>query len=115
MLAKLQKYQVRLVKSQTIEYKRYLYIQINFSDKMKGIFGERGVGRTTLLFQYLRELESKQRKALYISLDYPFLSDSVDLIEIVEEFVESGGEYLLLDEIHRYENFSIYTQTHFCS
>jgi len=38
-------------------------------------------------------------------MDYPFLV-GVDLIEIVEEFVESGGEYLLLDEIHRYNDFS---------
>ena len=43
-------------------------------------------------------------------MDYPFLS-GVDLIEIVEEFVESGGEYLLLDEVHRYNDFSSYLKT----
>jgi len=110
MLAKLKKYQERLEKSQTIVYKRYLYSKIDFSDKMIAIFGARGVGKTTLLFQYLKELQSKKRNALYISLDYPFLS-GVDLIEIVEEFVESGGEYLLLDEIHRYEDFSTYLKS----
>ncbi len=110
MLAKLKKYQERLEKSQTIEYKRYLFSEIDFSDKMIAIFGARGVGKTTILFQYLRELQSKNRQALYISLDYPFLS-GVDLIEIVEEYVESGGEYLLLDEIHRYEDFSSYLKS----
>jgi len=110
MLDKLKKYQDRLKKSQTIDYKRYIFKEIDFSDKMIAIFGARGVGKTTLLFQYLKELQSKNKQALYISLDYPFLS-GVDLIEIVEEFVESGGEYLLLDEIHRYEDFSAYLKS----
>ena len=110
MLAKLQKYQERLEKSQTIKYKRYLYHKIDFSDKMIAIFGARGVGKTTLLFQYLKELQTKKKRARYISLDYPFLS-GVDLIEIVEEFIEDGGEYLLLDEIHRYEDFSAYLKS----
>lgn len=110
MLEKLKKYQDRLQKSQTIVYKRYLFKEIDFSDKMIAIFGARGVGKTTLLFQYLRELESENKQVLYISLDYPFLS-GVDLIGIVEAFVESGGEYLLLDEIHRYEDFSAYLKS----
>ena len=110
MLAKLKKYQERLEKSQTITYKRYLFKKIDFSDKMIAIFGARGVGKTTLLFQYLKELQSKNKNVLYISLDYPFLS-GVDLIEIVEEFVEGRGEYLLLDEIHRYEDFSTYLKS----
>ncbi|MDF1879421.1 ATP-binding protein [Sulfurimonas sp. SAG-AH-194-C20] len=110
MLKKLFTYQNRLKKSHTITYKRYLYSEINFDDKMLCVFGARGVGKTTLLFQYLKELEEDSKKALYISMDYPFLS-GVDLIEIVEEFVEDGGEYLLLDEIHRYNDFSSYLKT----
>lgn len=110
MLAKLFKYQSRLEKLQTIKYKRYLYNEIDFNDKMLGIFGARGVGKTTLLFQYLKELQKNGKNALYISLDYPFLS-GVDLVDIVEEFVETGGEYLLLDEVHRYKDFSAYLKT----
>ena len=68
------------------------------------------MGKTTLLFQYLRELQEQGKNALYISLDYPFLS-GVDLIELVETFVESGGEFLLLDEVHRYEEFASYLKT----
>ena len=110
MLEKLLKFQNRLKKSHNIEYKRYLYDEIDFNDKMIAIFGARGVGKTTLLFQYLKELEDKNTKALYISMDYPFLS-GVDLIDLVEEFVDNGGEYLLLDEIHRYKDFSAYLKT----
>ncbi len=110
MLDKLFKFQNRLKTSHNIKYKRYLYNEINFNDRMIAVFGARGVGKTTLLFQYLQELENKNKKALYISMDYPFLA-GIDLIDIVESFVESGGEYLLLDEIHRYNDFSAYLKT----
>jgi predicted AAA+ superfamily ATPase len=110
MITKLKKYQNRLLKSFNITYKRYLYHEIDFEDRMIAIFGARGVGKTTILFQYLLELQSQNREALYISLDYPFLS-GVDLIDVVEEFVDGGGEYLLLDEVHRYNDFSSYLKT----
>ena len=110
MITKLKKYQNRLLKSFNITYKRYLYNEIDFEDRMIAIFGARGVGKTTTLFQYLLELQSQNREALYISLDYPFLS-GVDLIDVVEEFVDGGGEYLLLDEVHRYNDFSSYLKT----
>jgi len=110
MLTNIRKYQERLKKSFKIAYKRYIYNLIDFDDKMIGIFGARGVGKTTILFQYLKELELQNKKALYISLDYPFLS-GVDLIDLVEEYASEGGEYLLLDEVHRYEDFSSYLKT----
>ncbi len=110
MITKLKKYQNRLLKSFNITYKRYLYHEIDFANRMIAIFGARGVGKTTILFQYLLDLQSKKREALYISLDYPFLS-GVDLIDVVEEFVDGGGEYLLLDEVHRYNDFSSYLKT----
>ena len=110
MLDKIRKYQTRLQKSFNITYKRYLYHTIDFDDKMIAVFGARGVGKTTLLFQYLSELQEQGSNVLYISLDYPFLS-GVDLVELVEEFVESGGEFLLLDEVHRYEEFSSHLKT----
>jgi len=110
MLKKLKKYQDRVLKTFKIEYKRYIFREINFDDKMIAIFGARGVGKTTTLFQYLLELQAKKRNVLYISLDYPFLAGA-DLIEIVEAFVEEGGEYLLLDEVHRYNDFASYLKT----
>ncbi len=110
MLDNLIKYQNRLLKTFKIKYKRYIFNNINFDDKMIAIFGARGVGKTTTLFQYLLELQAKDKNVLYISLDYPFLSGA-DLIDIVEKFVQNGGEYLLLDEVHRYNDFSSYLKT----
>jgi len=110
MLKNLKRYQERLLKSFKIKYRRYIFNEIDFDDKMIAIFGARGVGKTTTLFQYLLALQAKKKNVLYISLDYPFLS-GVDIIEIVEAFVEEGGEYLLLDEVHRYHNFASYLKT----
>ena len=110
MLKQLKQYQERLLKKHNITYRRYIFKEINFDDKMIAIFGARGVGKTTTLFQYLVELQANKKKVLYISLDYPFLAGA-DLIEIVEAFVEEGGEYLLLDEVHRYHDFSAYLKT----
>ncbi len=110
MLANIKRYQDRFLKSFDITYRRYLFKEIDFDDKMIAIFGARGTGKTTMLFQYLLDLQKENKEALYISLDYPFLS-GVDLIEIVEAFVESGGEYLLLDEVHRYKDFAAYLKT----
>ena len=110
MLKNIKRYQDRFLKSFDITYRRYLFKEIDFDDKMIAIFGARGVGKTTMLFQYLLDLQKENKEALYISLDYPFLS-GMDLIEIVEAFVDSGGKYLLLDEVHRYKDFSSYLKT----
>ncbi len=105
MLKKLYRYQDRLLSSFNIEYRRYLFKNIDFDDRMIAIFGARGVGKTTMLLQYLKDLLDRGDKALYISLDYPFLS-AVELVDLVESFVDEGGEYLLLDEVHRYRDFA---------
>jgi predicted AAA+ superfamily ATPase len=110
MLKNIKKYQDILLKSFNIKYKRYLYNKINFDDKMIAIFGARGVGKTTLLLQYLIQLQKENKNALYLSLDYPFLN-GIDLIDLIEEFINTGGEYILLDEVHRYNNFSSYLKT----
>ena len=105
MLKTIEQYQERFLKSFNTTYKRYLYDEINLDEKLIGIVGARGVGKTTMLFQKLLELKSFGKEALYISLDYPFLS-SVNLSELAFEFYDRGGEYLLLDEVHKYLDFA---------
>jgi len=89
------------------EFKRYLYDDIDFSAQMVAIVGARGVGKTTLLLQKLKKLKEKypSNHSLYFSFDLPFVS-TVDLFEFAGEFQKKGGCYLLLDEIHKYKNFS---------
>ena len=110
MLEKIRTYQKCLPISQKITYRRYLFDRIDFDDRMIAIFGVRGVGKTTMLLQYLDQLQNEGKNALYISLDYPFLI-GIDLIDIVETFVQEGGSHLLLDEVHRYHDFGVYLKT----
>jgi len=110
MLNLIGQYQERFLKNFNTTYKRYLYNEIDFNEKLIGIVGARGTGKTTMLFQKLIELKAQNKNALYISLDYPFLG-STSLSELAFGFVDSGGEYLLLDEVHKYEDFAAHLKT----
>ncbi len=108
MLDNLRKLEKRILKEVSSEYKRYLHKTIDFNSQMIGIVGARGVGKTTLLLQYLQEIKQKSEpyKSLYFSYDYPTNVD-IKLIELADEFTKIGGEYLIIDEIHKYHNFSL--------
>lgn len=108
MLDNLRKLEKRILKEISSEYKRYLHKTIDFNSQMIGIVGARGVGKTTLLLQYTNELKEKFEayKSLYFSYDYPTNID-IKLIDLAEEFAKIGGEYLIIDEIHKYSNFSL--------
>ena len=87
------------------QYKRSLYEKIDFNQKLIGLLGQRGVGKTTLMLQYLKENYQNSSKALYISLDAPFIS-SISLFELAKEFELYGGEVLFIDEVHKYEDWA---------
>mgnify|MGYP000128374153 CR=1 FL=1 len=98
----------RILKELVHKTKRYLYATVDFSSQMIGVVGARGVGKTTMLLQYTNELKSKFEpyKSLYFSYDHPSNS-SIVLLELAEEFAKVGGEYLIIDEIHKYQNFAV--------
>ncbi|NPA50618.1 MAG: ATP-binding protein [Epsilonproteobacteria bacterium] len=86
--------------------KRYFYDKIDHSDKLIGIIGARGVGKTTYILNYLKNLELPLAKKLYFSADNINLYNS-SILEIAKEFSAKGGEVLAIDEIHKYKNFEI--------
>ena len=108
MLTNLRKLEKRILKEASFTYKRYIYDEIDFNSSLIGIVGARGVGKTTILLQYLKYLKDnfEANKSLYFSYDYPTNVD-IKLIELVEEFAKIGGLYLIIDEIHKYKNFSL--------
>jgi len=86
-------------------YKRFLYkILKNSKSKIIGIYGARGVGKTTLMIQILRELNLNVREAIYISCDHPLFTD-INLFEFLDMFSKKGGKYIFIDEIHKIKNF----------
>ncbi len=112
MLEKLYKNEKILLANLKFDFKRYLYEKIDFSSQMVAIVGARGVGKTTLLLQKLKELRqtTPMHHSLYFSFDLPFVA-TLDLFEFAGEFVKQGGRYLLIDEIHKYKNFAIHLKS----
>ena len=78
---------------------------IDWNDRLIGIKGARGVGKTTLLLQYIKQ-NLPIAQTLYVSLDNIYFSSNL-LVDLADEFVKTGGSYLVLDEVHRYSNWSI--------
>ncbi len=101
MLAEIRELQNLLLKKQRSRYKRYFFDAFDF-DRMNGIVGARGVGKTTFLLQYLKESTLAASKKLYVSAD----SIKIDsLFELAKVFQREGGKLLIIDEIHKYSGF----------
>lgn len=66
--------------------------------------GARGVGKSTLLLQHIKENFSNYDNILYVSLDNLWFSTN-SLIDLVDYFTAHNGTHLFLDEIHRYPNW----------
>ncbi len=93
-----------LLQNTTTDFKRYLYKNVSWDSRMVGIIGARGVGKTTMILQYIKEkLDSK--KALYVSADDMYFSEN-KLFDLADEFYKNAGEYLFIDEIHKYTDWS---------
>ncbi len=89
-----------------LEYIRPIISFIDESERLIGIKGARGVGKTTILLQYLKKNDPTiSGEYLYASLDHVwFLENS--LYDLASDFQKQGGKFLALDEVHRYPNWS---------
>ena len=93
-----------LLQNTTTDFKRYLYENVSWDSRMVGIIGARGVGKTTMILQHIKEkLDSK--KALYVSADDMYFSKN-RLLDLADDFYKNAGEYLFIDEIHKYTEWS---------
>ena len=104
MIEQLHQNFLQYLENQKVIYRRYIWKEINHNDKLIGIVGARGVGKTTYILQYLESLDLPLHKKLYISADSFEVLDS-SLLEIAKTFSALGGEVLAIDEIHKYGNF----------
>jgi hypothetical protein len=98
--------QTLLLQKTQNKYKRFLFDKINFKERLIGIAGTRGVGKTTLILQYLNEYRKKNSDFLYFSADNVLLKKG-DLYNLAENFyLKYGGRLICIDEIHRFENWN---------
>lgn len=88
-----------------LDFKRSLMNEIQWESRLIGIKGARGVGKTTLLLQFIKEYLPINELTLYVSLDNIWFAEN-KLSKLVNDFVKKGGKYLFLDEVHKYPNWS---------
>lgn len=93
------------IQNQKESYHRFLFdVIVKNNSKFSGIYGSRGVGKTTLLLQLATSFKLKSDELLYISCDHPLLA-GVSLFELTQEFSKYGGKCILIDEVHEALNF----------
>lgn len=92
-----------LLQSVNTDFKRSHYKKINWNGRAICILGARGTGKSTLMLQYLKE-NLPIDKSLYLSLDDLYFKHN-SLIDVAERFYQLGGRNLLLDEVHKYEDW----------
>lgn len=85
---------------------RELYHEIDWSQRLIGIKGFRGVGKTTFLLSFIKKRFGNSRECLYVNLnDFYFAKRRV--FSFADEFYKRGGKVLVLDQIHKYEEWSL--------
>ena len=85
--------------------RRGLMDEIDWNDRMIGIKGTRGVGKTTFLLQYAKEKFGTDRSCLYINMNNFYFSQ-YSLVDFAGEFVKRGGKVLLIDQVFKYQQWS---------
>ncbi len=88
------------------QFIRYLYDQIEWNDRLIGITGARGTGKTTLMLQQIKMTFGYSKEVLYVSMD-DFYFTNHRLFDLAEQFNLHGGKYLFIDEVHKYPLWDI--------
>ena len=97
---------LRKLSNVSLDFTRSAMAEIPWQAQLVGIKGARGVGKTTLLLQYIKlHLSNQMAQTLYVSLD-SFWFSSHSLSELIEDFYKQGGKFLFLDEVHKYPNWA---------
>ncbi len=93
--------QVRQTRNLSLAFKRSLFESIDWTTRLVEIRGARGVGKTTMMLQRVKELLSNGINVLYVTLDDPFFFQN-SLYDLADKFYKYGGTHLFVDEVHRY-------------
>ena len=83
---------------------RYKYNEIGWEGRAFGLVGPRGVGKSTMLLQYIKQ-NLNVTDTLYVSADQLYFA-SHTLIDLADSFYKMGGKHLFIDEIHKYDGWS---------
>lgn len=94
----------KLLRETTSTFHRYMYDQIDWEARMVCLLGPRGVGKTTLVLQRIKE-KLPRRETLYVVAEDLYFSTHT-LVDLADDFAMTGGKYLFIDEIHKYKGWA---------
>lgn len=94
----------KLIKQANTGFYRYMYNEVNWENRLIGLTGPRGVGKTTMLLQYIQSTLPLNQTLYVTTEDFYFTQNS--LLDLADTFVKAGGKYLFIDEIHKYNDWS---------
>ena len=89
----------KLISETPTAFHRYMAGRINWDNRLVGIVGPRGVGKTTLMLQHINE-NLDLPTTLYVTADH-FYFASHHLLDLAADFAKAGGKFLFVDEIHK--------------
>ena len=95
-----------LVEHTDAPVRRNLMDEIDWSDRLIGIKGTRGIGKTTFLLQYAKEnFDTNDRRCLYVNMNN-FYFQGRGIADFAMDFYNHGGEVLLIDQVFKQQNWS---------
>ena len=96
----------RLIDELSLKKTRYLYPTLQLRNRLTGLIGPRGVGKTTLLLQYIKNKMPKESRCFYFSADSIYFQRTT-LLEFVKDLHEiEGYQTIFIDEIHKYQTWN---------
>ncbi len=95
-----------IVSNVKTEFQRNIASKLPWDEQLLGIKGSRGIGKTTLLLQYIKNKYGLNPEALYVSLDDPYFYNHT-LLDLADNFAAQGGEHLFIDEVHKYRDWAV--------
>lgn len=87
-----------------MDFRRYMYARILWQDRMIGLVGPRGVGKSTMVKQHIL-LQPDRERWLYVSADNAYFYNHT-LIELADAWVKENGKHMVIDEVHKYKGWS---------
>jgi uncharacterized protein len=94
-----------LLEATSTDFTRFMIRHVRWNNRLIGIKGARGSGKTTLLLQWIKGLNLPSAQAAYFSMDDLYFTNH-SLKETAVKFHRYGGKVLVLDEVHKYDNWA---------
>ncbi|MDR0232391.1 MAG: AAA family ATPase [Dysgonamonadaceae bacterium] len=94
----------KLLEETSTDFVRYIHDKITWNNRMIGVVGARGIGKTTLILQHIKQ-NLNPDEAMYVSADDLYFATN-RLLDFASNFEKRGGKWLFIDEIHKYPDWS---------